>query len=201
MLFFVQRGRKMHGTIFLFYKLLLSTSSTKNTKFVFPEILTKFTAYEPSHDLGKPQKKILLLMAGPLRKKYVFLTFFPTFQHSNDRQARGGLGLNGRAIQRKTFFLRLPFCDNTNPLYYQTEDDRFIIEIQIYETDLSCITTAVIYNLYICTVKNFSFIGNHQHTGFTFKWMFDCNCSRCCDPTECGSFISALLCKKGQLQN
>jgi len=28
------------------------------------------------------------------------------------------------------------------------------------------------------------------------KWFFDCNCPRCLDPTELGSFFSALLCKK-----
>ena len=26
------------------------------------------------------------------------------------------------------------------------------------------------------------------------KWYFDCSCARCVDPTECGSFLSALLC-------
>ena len=26
------------------------------------------------------------------------------------------------------------------------------------------------------------------------KWYFDCNCARCVDPTECGSYLSALLC-------
>ena len=26
------------------------------------------------------------------------------------------------------------------------------------------------------------------------KWYFDCACDRCCDPTECGSYLSALLC-------
>ena len=32
-----------------------------------------------------------------------------------------------------------------------------------------------------------------------FQWFFDCNCVRCTDPTECGSYISALLCKSGHL--
>ena len=26
------------------------------------------------------------------------------------------------------------------------------------------------------------------------KWYFDCACHRCLDPTECGSYLSALLC-------
>ena len=28
------------------------------------------------------------------------------------------------------------------------------------------------------------------------KWFFWCSCSRCCDPTECGSYLSALLCSE-----
>ena len=28
------------------------------------------------------------------------------------------------------------------------------------------------------------------------KWYFDCNCSRCEDPREAGSFLSALLCSQ-----
>jgi len=28
------------------------------------------------------------------------------------------------------------------------------------------------------------------------KWFFDCRCSRCSDPTECGSHLSSLICSK-----
>ena len=71
------------------------------------------------HLLGKPQKKVFLLMAGPLRgrgrvkgrtikeKRTFFRTFF--FQRSKISTAivlegEGGLGLNGHAIKRRTFF-------------------------------------------------------------------------------------------------
>ena len=29
------------------------------------------------------------------------------------------------------------------------------------------------------------------------KWFFDCQCTRCLDPSECGSFLSAILCNEG----
>ena len=28
------------------------------------------------------------------------------------------------------------------------------------------------------------------------KWFFDCTCDRCSDPTECGSYISSVICQK-----
>ena len=60
------------------------------------------------HWLEKQQKKVFLLMAGPLRKKSTFLgTYFsnvPTFQRPLSSRGGGGLGLNGPAIKRITFF-------------------------------------------------------------------------------------------------
>ena len=65
--------------------------------------------------LGKPQKKVLLLMTGPLRPNHPF-----PFEH-NGRWNVGTLEkkgfiknsffLNGPAIKRR-FFLRLPLVDN-----------------------------------------------------------------------------------------
>ena len=67
-----------------------------------------------SHSLlGSRKKKVLLLMAGPLRK----LFFYHFFQRSRISTAiklegGGGLGLNGPAIKRKTFFCGFPkFCN------------------------------------------------------------------------------------------
>ena len=45
--------------------------------------------------IGKPQKKVILLMAGRLRKKELFLTFFsdiPKFQRLLSRGGGGGGG-------------------------------------------------------------------------------------------------------------
>ncbi|XP_023343379.1 protein msta [Eurytemora carolleeae] len=30
------------------------------------------------------------------------------------------------------------------------------------------------------------------------KWLFECNCARCTDPTEGGTYLSALLCRTGK---
>ena len=65
--------------------------------------------------LGKPQKKILLLMAGPLRgggvkgqaiKEKNWNLFFQRskFQRQLSSRMGGGLGINGPAIKRRTFF-------------------------------------------------------------------------------------------------
>ena len=57
--------------------------------------------------LGKPQKKVLLLMSGPLRKKeLIFFQRSKIFTTIKVEGRRGGgeLGLNGPAIKRRTFF-------------------------------------------------------------------------------------------------
>ena len=60
------------------------------------------------HSYGKPKKKFL--RGGGAIKERLFLSFF--FQRSKAPTAiklkgGGGLGLNGPAIKRKTFYLRL----------------------------------------------------------------------------------------------
>ena len=37
-------------------------------------------------------------------------------------------------------------------------------------------------------------IFHHEFLMLQADWHFDCMCKRCSDPTECGSFISAVKC-------
>ena len=49
------------------------------------------------------------------------------------------------------------------------------------------------------TIHYLSFVhGNiKRKNAMRNNWMFDCTCSRCQDPTEMGSYLSAIKCFKG----
>ena len=62
-----------------------------------------------SQFLREAAKEVLLLMAGPLRKKYLFWNLFSNVPTAIKLEG-GGVGLNGPAIKNRTFFrLPLPF--------------------------------------------------------------------------------------------
>ena len=51
-------------------------------------------------------------------------------------------------------------------------------------------------NQYVATLKGTAL----RQTVLMNKWFFQCGCQRCADPTELGSYLSALVCTqcKGQ---
>ena len=70
--------------------------------------------HEPLREVAK---KVLLLMAGPLRggwgkagplRKKNFFPTFPTFQRPLSSKWGGGLGINCSAIKRRPFFCDFP---------------------------------------------------------------------------------------------
>ena len=83
-----------------------------------------------------------------------------------------------------------------------TMDIRTQIHVKVTKITISLlvfIQDHVCYYSQAGTELNFSY--NHLMMGrlsrresFRQGWFFDCKCSRCCDATEMGSFLNALLC-------
>ena len=136
------------------------------TQKVNRHLLTKYLKANISVRQTLPQKKVLLLMAGPLRggggvkdkaikEKRTFLEpFSSTFQNFNGHLARrgGGLGLKCPAIERRTFFAA--FLNNVDKTYKARLSKRRFT----YETlQISRVPNETTFSAHKCPTKTYKF--------------------------------------------